>query len=64
MNLFGSAQVVVGVAIIVLGILAVWALRGEPGKPIPVLGIALLPVSILGLFVIGGALILHGAGVL
>ena len=64
MNLFGSVQVVVGVATIVLGILAVWALRGEPGKPIAALGIALLPVMILSLFVIGGALILHGAGVL
>ena len=64
MNLFGSVQVVVGVATIVLGILAVWALRGEPGKPIAALGIAVLPVSILAIFVIGCALILHGAGVL
>jgi hypothetical protein len=34
MNVFGSMQVAVGGATIVLGVLAVWALRGEPGKPI------------------------------
>ena len=62
--LTSGGQGTIGVATIVFGLFLVWTLRSKaPNKPIPALGIALLPVSVLFVFVVGFALILRAFGV-
>jgi hypothetical protein len=59
--LFTGAEFIIGFASIVAGVFITWLARGS--KPTS-LSLSLVPVSALGLIVIGGALILNALNIL
>lgn len=65
MDWIGSAEFVVGVFAIALGVLMIWVLRKPKADgPIPVMHVTVVPAFILFLLVFGAATILHVMNVL
>ena len=62
MSWLGGSELIAGVVILALAFMVSLALRRRNVTEPSALGIALLPISVLLVFVIGIVLILHGIG--